>query len=96
MCSIYGHYHVMLQTINLAKEKSNFRLFWIDMQRGYFSLLLENYPPQVYPDQKYVYSSLVKRLSSQEQVVDHLKYAFKQVCIIIIYMHCIYMYSQIQ
>ena len=50
------------------------------MQRGYFSLLLENYSPQVYSDQKYVYSSLVERLSSQEQVVDRLKYAFNQVC----------------
>lgn len=75
------HYHVALyiQTANLASEKSNFRMFWIDMQRGYFSLLLEHYTPQVYLDQKYVYSSLVERLSSQEQVIDHLKFAFKQV-----------------
>ena len=49
------------------------------MQRGYFSLLLEDYFPQVYPDQKYVYSSLVERLSSQEQVINHLKFAFEQV-----------------
>lgn len=49
------------------------------MQRGYFSLLLEDYFPQVYSDQKYVYSSLVERLSNQEQVVGHLKFAFKQV-----------------
>ena len=68
-----------IQTANLAREKNNFRQFWIDMQRGYFSLLLEDYSPQIYPDQKYVYSSLVEHLSSQEQVVDHLKFAFKQV-----------------
>ena len=49
------------------------------MQRGYFSLLLEDHYPQVYPDQKYVYSSLVERLSSQEQVINHLKFAFEQV-----------------
>ena len=75
----YGSYRMTIQTANLAREKNNFRQFWIDMQRGYFSLLLEDYSPQVFPDQKYVYSSLVKRLSSQEQVVDHLKFAFKQV-----------------
>ena len=70
---------LLLQTANLASEKNNFRKFWIDMQRGYFSLLLEDHYPQVYPDQKYVYSSLVERLSSQEQVINRLKFAFEQV-----------------
>lgn len=81
----YMGFSFTIQTANLASEKNNFRTFWIDMQRGYFSLLLKDYSPRVYTDQKYVYSSWVKLLSSQEEVTDHLKFAFNQVGIIISY-----------
>ena len=51
------------------------------MQRGYYSLLLKDYSPDA--EQKQVYSSQVQFVSSQKQVVDHLKYALHRVKLIL-------------
>jgi len=70
---------MIFQTVNLATEKHNFQDFWIDMQRGYYSLLLKDYMPEVLQNQKYVYSSQVQLVSNQKEVTNHLKYALSKV-----------------
>ena len=47
------------------------------MQRGYYSLLVKDYSPEVHQIQ--VYSSEVCLLSKQKQVTDHLRFALGRV-----------------
>jgi len=71
-----------MQIVNLADEKYKFRQFWIDLQKGYYSLLLKNYSKQVNhdrPDKKYVYRSQVKIMSDQRELLDHLEFAYLRV-----------------
>lgn len=63
--------------MNLATEERNFQEFWNDLQRGYYSLLLKDYAPEI--EGKYVYSSRVQFVSSQKEVLDHMKYALSRV-----------------
>ena len=64
----------------MANEKYHFRESWIDMQKGYYSLLLKNYSDIVELRKlKYVSTSQVKILSNQDEIIDHLKYAVQRV-----------------
>ena len=78
------------------------------MQKGYFSLLVKDYSNIVDQRLKYIYSSKVKVLSNQEQIFNHLEYAFQRVSgskiaiytvyiimhlLVIMYCELLYMYS---
>ena len=49
----------------------------MDMQTGYYSLLVNDYSPEAQPMQ--VYSSVIQLLSKQKQVIDHTKFALSRV-----------------
>ena len=68
--------------MSLANEKYHFRESWIDMQEGYYLLFVKDYATTNTVDfrqPKHAYTSEVKILSSQEEVIDHLKFAFQRV-----------------
>ena len=69
-----------MQTVNLANEKYKFRQFWIDLQEGYYSLLLKNYSTTLhYPLKRYVYTSQKKIISNQKELMDYLEFAYHRV-----------------